>query len=113
MAAGRPAPPERTLRNRGNRRASRPDKRRQDGDILTVERFGSVGALHLLQAEFVEHDAFQCGHCTPGEFRPFLAAHLWLAERLLGASRCPGHYLAQPAVSRVVLVSAMPNRAND
>ena len=40
----------------------------QDGkSITTIEGIGSVDALHPLQDAFVEHDAFQCGYCTPGQ----------------------------------------------
>jgi len=35
--------------------------------ITTIEGLGSAGALHPLQAAFVEHDGFQCGYCTPGQ----------------------------------------------
>lgn len=36
--------------------------------ITTVEGLaGADGALHPLQQAFVEHDAFQCGYCTPGQ----------------------------------------------
>ena len=35
-------------------------------DIVTVEGLGDDGAPHPLQEAFVEHDAFQCGYCTPG-----------------------------------------------
>lgn len=38
----------------------------QGADIRTVEGIGSVERLHPLQASFVEHDAQQCGFCTPG-----------------------------------------------
>ena len=39
-----------------------------EGDeIVTVEGLGAPGALHPLQAAFVEHDAFQCGYCTSGQ----------------------------------------------
>lgn len=36
-------------------------------DIVTIEGLGSPGALHPLQAAFVERDAFQCGYCTAGQ----------------------------------------------
>ncbi len=38
----------------------------QDKDILTVEGLSSGGKLHPIQAAFVQHDAQQCGFCTPG-----------------------------------------------
>jgi xanthine dehydrogenase YagT iron-sulfur-binding subunit len=40
----------------------------QDGrTILTIEGLARDGALHPLQRAFVEHDALQCGYCTPGQ----------------------------------------------
>ena len=40
----------------------------QDGtDVTTVEGLAADGALHPLQAAFIERDAFQCGYCTPGQ----------------------------------------------
>jgi xanthine dehydrogenase YagT iron-sulfur-binding subunit len=39
-----------------------------DGDELqTIEGVRSVDGLHPLQKAFIEHDAFQCGFCTPGQ----------------------------------------------
>ncbi len=35
--------------------------------ITTVEGLSGSEGLHPLQAAFVEHDAFQCGYCTPGQ----------------------------------------------
>jgi xanthine dehydrogenase YagT iron-sulfur-binding subunit len=36
--------------------------------VTTVEGLaGEDGAPHPLQEAFVEHDAFQCGYCTPGQ----------------------------------------------
>jgi xanthine dehydrogenase YagT iron-sulfur-binding subunit len=36
-------------------------------DITTIEGMESGGRLHALQAAFIEHDALQCGYCTPGQ----------------------------------------------
>ena len=35
-------------------------------EVVTIEGFGGSGGLHPLQKAFVEHDALQCGFCTPG-----------------------------------------------
>ncbi len=34
--------------------------------VLTIEGLSKDGELHPLQKAFVEHDALQCGYCTPG-----------------------------------------------
>jgi aerobic-type carbon monoxide dehydrogenase small subunit (CoxS/CutS family) len=34
--------------------------------VVTIEGLASGGVLHPLQAAFAEHDALQCGFCTPG-----------------------------------------------
>ncbi|HEX3894679.1 MAG TPA: 2Fe-2S iron-sulfur cluster-binding protein [Rudaea sp.] len=39
-----------------------------EGDeITTVEGLATLGKLSAVQAAFLEHDAFQCGYCTPGQ----------------------------------------------
>jgi xanthine dehydrogenase YagT iron-sulfur-binding subunit len=40
----------------------------KDGaEVTTIEGLARDGRLHPLQQAFVDHDAFQCGYCTPGQ----------------------------------------------
>ncbi|MFC1730119.1 (2Fe-2S)-binding protein [candidate division KSB1 bacterium] len=35
-------------------------------EVITIEGLAENGNLHPLQDAFIEHDALQCGFCTPG-----------------------------------------------
>jgi xanthine dehydrogenase YagT iron-sulfur-binding subunit len=48
-----------------------------DRTVTTVEGLAGGDVLHPVQAAFVEHDALQCGFCTPGQI---LAAVALLSE---------------------------------
>ena len=39
----------------------------EDSEIVTAGGLGAGEELHPLQRAFVEHDALQCGYCTPGQ----------------------------------------------
>jgi xanthine dehydrogenase YagT iron-sulfur-binding subunit len=46
-------------------------------DVTTIEGLcGPGGALHPMQQAFIDHDAFQCGYCTPGQILSAIACVL-------------------------------------
>lgn len=42
-------------------------------EVTTIEGIGRDGTLHPMQAAFIEHDALQCGFCTPGQILAAIA----------------------------------------
>jgi xanthine dehydrogenase YagT iron-sulfur-binding subunit len=43
-------------------------------DVTTIEGLVKAdGTLHPMQQAFIDHDAFQCGYCTPGQIMSAIA----------------------------------------
>ncbi|WP_312422491.1 MULTISPECIES: (2Fe-2S)-binding protein [Epilithonimonas] len=40
---------------------------KEGSEITTIEGIAVDGKLHPIQQAFIDHDAFQCGYCTPGQ----------------------------------------------
>jgi xanthine dehydrogenase YagT iron-sulfur-binding subunit len=50
----------------------------EDGSsVTTIEGASTEGRLHAIQQAFIDHDALQCGFCTPGQI---MSAIGYLAE---------------------------------
>jgi xanthine dehydrogenase YagT iron-sulfur-binding subunit len=44
------------------------------GEVLTIEGLSPAnGELHPMQQAFIDHDALQCGYCTPGQIMAAVA----------------------------------------
>ena len=54
------------LDNEAVRSCQLPVKEVNGREVVTIEGLSGDGKLHRLQEAFVEHDALQCGFCTPG-----------------------------------------------
>jgi CO/xanthine dehydrogenase Mo-binding subunit/aerobic-type carbon monoxide dehydrogenase small subunit (CoxS/CutS family) len=68
--------------------------------VLTIEglaaEWGVAGQLHPLQRAFIEHDAVQCGFCTPGMLMS--AAALW--RRMIETGETPDEGALRRALAR-------------
>jgi len=67
----------------------------QGHDVVTIEGLGTEDKLHPVMAAFFEHDAQQCGFCTPGfvvACKAFLDKHpnptMEQVEKGLGGNLC-------------------------
>jgi xanthine dehydrogenase YagT iron-sulfur-binding subunit len=54
------------------------------GPVTTIEGLSTGDDLHPMQAAFLDHDAYQCGYCTPGQIMSAIAC---VAEGHAGSDR--------------------------
>jgi aerobic-type carbon monoxide dehydrogenase small subunit (CoxS/CutS family) len=59
--------------------------------VTTIEGLASPGELHPVQRAFIDHDAVQCGFCTPGQ--------VMAAVALLSVNAAPDESEVQRAMS--------------
>jgi xanthine dehydrogenase YagT iron-sulfur-binding subunit len=59
-------------------------------EIVTVEGLATGAELHPLQRAFVEHDALQCGYCTPGQLCSAVGMLSEVADGRPSAVTAPG-----------------------
>jgi xanthine dehydrogenase YagT iron-sulfur-binding subunit len=80
--------------------------------VTTVEGLAQGDALHPLQEAFMQHDAFQCGYCTPGQLCSAIglmnegqARSLDEIRELMSGNlcRCGAYVQIAQAVAQVVL----------
>src|SRR6184192_2653307 len=78
----------------------------EGAEVVTVEGLAQNGSLHPLQAAFVEHDAFQCGYCTPGQL---CSAIGMLDEADRWDERVDAEYIRERMSGNICRCGAYPN----
>jgi xanthine dehydrogenase YagT iron-sulfur-binding subunit len=71
-------------------------------EVTTIEGLAADGELHPMQSAFVEHDAFQCGFCTPGQI---MSAVKLLEEGNAGSDEEIGEFMS----GNICRCAAYPN----
>jgi xanthine dehydrogenase YagT iron-sulfur-binding subunit len=76
-------------------------------EVTTIEGL-AIGDedLHPLQEAFIEHDAFQCGYCTPGQI---CSAVGMLAETEAEGSELTGDHVRERMSGNICRCGAYPN----
>ncbi|HXO26961.1 MAG TPA: (2Fe-2S)-binding protein [Thermoanaerobaculia bacterium] len=85
-------------------------------EVTTVEGLaGPDGRLHAVQQAFIDHDAFQCGYCTPGQLVSAVACiqegHAGSAAEI--AEWMSGNICRCAAYPQIVAAVAQAAREND
>jgi len=84
----------------------------EGSEVTTVEGLGGPnGRLHPVQQAFLDHDAYQCGYCTPGQL---ISAVACIAEGHTGSEEEVSEWMsgnlcrcgAYPQITAAVLAAA-------
>ena len=87
------------------------------GEVTTIEGLSAGAELHPMQEAFLEHDAYQCGYCTPGQIMSSIACvtegHAeseaeigdWMAGNLC---RCAAYPQIRAAIASVAKMEGAP-----
>jgi xanthine dehydrogenase YagT iron-sulfur-binding subunit len=75
-------------------------------EIVTIEGVGDGDDLHPLQYAFSEHDAFQCGYCTPGQICSALGM---LSELQAEGVEASDHEIRERMSGNICRCGAYPN----
>jgi xanthine dehydrogenase YagT iron-sulfur-binding subunit len=82
--------------------------------VTTIEGLAQGDVLHPLQVAFIEHDAFQCSYCTPGQIVSGVACiaeghagspdetREWMSGNICRCGAYPGIIAAIGSVARKV-----------
>ena len=63
--------------------------------MTTIEGLAKGSDLHPMQTAFIEHDAFQCGYCTPGQI---MAAVACVRDGRAGSDKSIREYMSRQFV---------------
>ena len=83
-------------------------------EVTTIEGLSLDGELHPMQQAFIDHDALQCGYCTPGQIMSAVACvregHADSRERIReymsgNLCRCGAYVAIVEAVARAAVTA--------
>jgi xanthine dehydrogenase YagT iron-sulfur-binding subunit len=74
-------------------------------EIVTIEGLAQNGSLHPLQAAFIEHDAFQCGYCTPGQ----ICSAIGMLDEVEAGLSLDAHEIRERMSGNICRCGAYPN----
>lgn len=92
----------------------------EEDEITTIEGIGLPESLSALPQAFLDHDAFQCGYCTPGQICSATALieeikqnwPSYVTENLANPQALLAHEIAERMSGNICRCSAYPNIVN-